>query len=100
MAGRVAHNLSQSRKSMVSLAKLLPVTTVVFGLLRALQSGAQSQPQEPAAASLVYDVASIKPVKSGSFMVTQLLYVLPPIANRGQTVPRRVSPTNGRRTET
>jgi uncharacterized protein (TIGR03435 family) len=60
MAGRVENNLSPRRKLVVSLAKLLPVTTVVFGLLRAPQSGAQSQTQEPAAASLVYDVASIK----------------------------------------
>jgi len=64
MAGRVEHNLSLKRKLVASLAKLLHMTTVVFGLLCAPQSGAQSQAQDSAAASPVYDVASIKPNKS------------------------------------
>jgi uncharacterized protein (TIGR03435 family) len=65
MPGRVTHNSAFSRKLIVSLAKCLAVAApVVLGLLHAPQGRAQSQTQATAVASLVYDVASIKPNKS------------------------------------
>ena len=43
---------------------------LVLGILNATQSQAQSQSQNTAAKSLVYDVVSIKPNKSGNEMAT------------------------------
>lgn len=64
MAVRVVHN-SDFRNSLMSLAGLLAVAMpLVFALLQAMQTLAQSQTQNTAAASPVYEVASIKPNKS------------------------------------
>jgi uncharacterized protein (TIGR03435 family) len=54
MAGRVAHSVGGGRKSVVNLAELLAVCAlVVFGLVRATKSSAQSQTQDAAAGLLV-----------------------------------------------
>src|SRR6266576_3587722 len=64
----VARKLDFSRKLLLSALGLIAVgSPVVFGLLHATQSRAQSQ--ATAATSPVYDVASIKPNKSGTNMI-------------------------------
>jgi bla regulator protein blaR1 len=68
MTERVARKLDFSRKLLLSALGLMAVASpVVFGLLHATQSRGQSQ--DTAATSPVYDVASIKPNKSGTNMV-------------------------------
>lgn len=70
-AERVMEKLNSSRKLMLSAAGLLTVATpVVGGLLHATRSRAQSQ--HAATTSAIYDVASIKPNKSGTNMVRLL----------------------------
>src|SRR5205823_777218 len=66
--GSVARKLDFSRRLLLSALGLIAVgSPVVFGLLHATPSRAQSQ--ATAATSPVYDVASIKPNKSGTNMV-------------------------------
>jgi len=73
MTERVGRKLDFSRKLFLSAAGLVVVAiAVVFGLLHATQSRAASQAPN-AARSYEYEVTSIKPVKSGSFMVTLML---------------------------
>jgi len=68
MTERVARKLDFSRKLLLSALGLLAAASpVVFGLLHATQSRGQSQ--DTTATALVYDVASIKPNKSGTNMV-------------------------------
>lgn len=65
MTERLMEKLNFKRKLMLSAAGLLTVATpVVLGLLHATQSRAQSQ--NAATTSAAYDVASIKPNKSGT----------------------------------
>jgi uncharacterized protein (TIGR03435 family) len=66
MTEGVGCKLDFSRKLLLSAAGLLVVAIpVVFGLLHATQSRAQSQSPNVVATSPVYEVASIKPNKSG-----------------------------------
>jgi len=66
MTEGVGCRLDFSRKLLLSAAGLLVVAIpVVFGLLHATQSRAQSQSPNVVATSPVYEVASIKPNKSG-----------------------------------
>jgi bla regulator protein blaR1 len=70
MTEGVARQLDFSKKLLLSALGLMGVASpVMFGLLHATQSRAQSQAQNTAATSLVYEVASIKPNKSGTNMV-------------------------------
>jgi uncharacterized protein (TIGR03435 family) len=70
MTERVARRLDFSRKALLSALGLMAVASpVVFGLLHATQGRAQSQTQNTAAPSPVYEVASIKPNKSAGNMV-------------------------------
>jgi len=71
MTESVARKLDFSRKLLFSALGLIAVASpVVFGLLHATQSRAQSQ--DTAATSPVYEVASIKPNKSGTNMVRMM----------------------------
>ena len=71
MTERVADNPAFKRKSLMNLAGLLGVAMpVVFGLMQATESRVQSETQDTATASPVYDVASIRPHKNtGDMMV-------------------------------
>lgn len=65
MTERVREKLGFKRKLLLGAAGLMAIALpVVSGLLHATQSLAQSQSQNTAARSLVYDVVSIKPNKS------------------------------------
>lgn len=68
MAERVGHNLALRRKLLISVTGVLAVPALL-GLLHATQSQAESQTQSPGDKAPVYDVASIKPNKSGTNMV-------------------------------
>jgi bla regulator protein BlaR1 len=82
MTESVAPKLDFSRKLLLSALGLIAVASpVVFGLLHATQSRAQSQ--DTAATPPVYEVASIKPNKSGTNMV-RMMYT-----------PNGLSATNG-----
>jgi bla regulator protein blaR1 len=66
MTERAASNLDFSRKLLLGAAGLLAVAApVVFGLLNATPSQAQSQSENAATSTPVFEVASIKPNKSG-----------------------------------
>ncbi len=68
MTERRAPDLGLSRKLLLGAAGFVAVVVpIVFGLLHATPS--RAQPQATAATSPVYDVASIKPNKSGTNMV-------------------------------
>lgn len=70
MTQHVSEKLDFNRKLLLSGAGLVAVALpIVLGLLRSTQSRAESQNQKPASSALVYDVASIKPNKSGTNMV-------------------------------
>jgi len=74
MAGRVARSVCGGRTSVIYLAELPAVCALlVFGLVHATKSSAQSQTQDAAATSRVYEVASIKPSKSPDDR-TKLMY--------------------------
>jgi uncharacterized protein (TIGR03435 family) len=67
MTLRVARTPDERRKPLLRVVGVLAVATeLVIGISHATQSWAQSQTQDIAAASLVYEVASIKPNNSGS----------------------------------
>lgn len=69
MRKRVWHKLDFSRELLFSAILVALALPIVFGLLYATQSRAESQDQKTAANDPVYDVASIKPNKSGTDMV-------------------------------
>jgi uncharacterized protein (TIGR03435 family) len=74
MTQRIAEKLDFSRKLLLSCAGLVALAVpIVFGLLHATQSRAESQDQKTTANGRVYDVASIKPNKSGTNMVRLML---------------------------
>ena len=74
MTQRAAEKLDFNRKLLLSGAGLVAVALpIVFGLLRATQTRAESQDQKTTANGRVYDVASIKPNKSGTNMVRLML---------------------------
>jgi bla regulator protein BlaR1 len=74
MTKGVGRKLDFSRKLLLSAAGLVVVAIpVVFGLLHATQSRAQSQTPNVVATSPVYEVASIKPNKSGDNR-TRMMY--------------------------
>ena len=67
MTERVARKLDFRRKLLLSALGLMAVASpVVFGLLHATQSRAESQAQNTTAIAAVFEVAAIKPNKSGS----------------------------------
>jgi len=70
MTEGVARKLDFSRKLLLSSAGLAALAVpIVFGLANPMQSRAQSQAQDAATTAPVYEVASIKPDKSGHDMV-------------------------------
>jgi uncharacterized protein (TIGR03435 family) len=70
MTERIARKLDFRRGLFLSAAGSVAVAVpIVFGLLNGMQSRAASQ-QAPNTAHYEYEVASIKPVKSGNFRVT------------------------------
>src|ERR1700722_13255358 len=74
MTERAVHRLDFSRKLLLSVSGLVAVAVpIMFGLLHATQSRAGTQDQNAPATSPVFDVASIKPNKSGTNMV-RLMY--------------------------
>lgn len=67
MTERVAEKLDFNRKLLLGAAGLMAIALpVIFGLLHATQSLAQSQAQSAGGKAPVYEVASIKPNKSGA----------------------------------
>jgi bla regulator protein BlaR1 len=73
MTEGVASRLDFSRKLLLGAAGLLTFAVpTVFGLLNATQSRAESQTQDAAGTAPVYEVASIKPNKSGERMVRMM----------------------------
>jgi len=67
MTERVARRLNFSGKLLLSVGGLVSVVVpVVFGLVNGTASRAESQSQNTSANAYVYEVASIKPNKSGS----------------------------------
>ena len=74
MTNRVVRKLNLSGKLLLITAALLAVAVpVVFGLLRATPSQAGTQTQDAATTAFTYEVASIKPNKSGNNMVRLML---------------------------
>src|SRR6266576_3981155 len=70
MTERVARKLDFSRRLLLSAAGLVAIAApVLFGLLHATQTRAESQDQNTAAIPHAYEVASIKPNKSAGDMV-------------------------------
>lgn len=70
MTERAAEKLRFSKKVLLSLAGLLAIAVpVVFGRVHAAPTRADSQVQSTSEKVLVYEVASIKPNKSGTNMV-------------------------------
>jgi uncharacterized protein (TIGR03435 family) len=66
MTERVAEKLGFNRKLLLGAAGLMAIALpVIFGLLHATQSLAESQAQSGGGKAPVYEVASIKPNKSG-----------------------------------
>jgi bla regulator protein blaR1 len=86
MTERVARKLDFSKKLLLSAVGFLAVASpVVFGLLHATQGRAQSQTQNTAATSPVYDVASIKPNKSAD-NIFRLMYSPDGLSGSGVTL--------------
>jgi uncharacterized protein (TIGR03435 family) len=86
MTDRVASKLDLGRKLLLSAVALLSLgAPVVFGLLHATQSRAQSQNDSSAATAYAYEVASIKPNKSADNMV-RLMYTPDSLSATGATV--------------
>jgi bla regulator protein blaR1 len=74
MTQRIAKKLDFNRKLLLSVAGSIAVALpVLFGLLHGTQSRAASSAQSTDEQALVYEVASIKPDKSGTNMV-RLMY--------------------------
>jgi len=74
MTERLAANLSLGRKLLLAACGIAAVALpVMFGLLTAMPSRAQSPTQGTTAPAHVYEVASIKPNKSGDNMVRMML---------------------------
>jgi bla regulator protein BlaR1 len=73
MTERVGCKLDFSRKLLLSAAGLVVVVLpIVFGLLHATQTRAESKAQETTGPAPVYEVASIKPDKSGNDMIRMM----------------------------
>src|SRR5580658_352725 len=73
MTTRTARKLDLRRKLMLTAAGFLAVAgPVLFGSLHAMPHGGNWQDQNSAATSPVYEVASIKPDKSGTNMVRMM----------------------------
>jgi uncharacterized protein (TIGR03435 family) len=74
MTERLADNLTLSRKLLLAAVGITAVAfPVLFGVLTAVPSRAQAQTQGPTAPAHVYEVASIKPNKSGDNKVRMML---------------------------
>jgi uncharacterized protein (TIGR03435 family) len=74
MTQKFANKLTFGRKLLLATVGTLVVALpIVFGLLTATPSRAQSQAQDTAAPAHMYEVASIKPNKSGSMMIRMMM---------------------------
>lgn len=73
MTERVVRKLDFSKKLLLSAAGLVAVAVpIIFGLANATQSRAQSQAQSMGGKAPVYEVAAIKPSKSGNNILAML----------------------------
>ena len=86
MIRRLARKSDHNRRLLLSAAGLVVVTIpVVFGVLHATQGRAQSQTPNVVATSPVYEVASIKPNKSGDNRI-RMMYSPDGLSATGGTV--------------